>query len=168
MKPAPAFEHAHAVAKHYMNEDFFYSPVEESGPFGSDDAADTFSGFRDWREKHDDADPLLFLEEQLYSWGYPHFDLHVTEAEIILNYCHAHELGSTFLSGMDAAVVAVAFGQLYLEGKINPSVSNLAIIAIDRELSPFLLHLWDENYQLVRSGQLQKMRTVLNSISNQT
>jgi uncharacterized protein YfeS len=164
MNEGPTFKQAHPAAQKLMDEDFYYSPIEESGPFGSDDASDTFSGFQKWRVDHPTNDPLAFLEEQFHSWGYPPFDLHVAEPEIILDYCHAYELGSTFLTGMDAAIVAVAFGQLYLEGNIDTSVQALAITSIQRQLSPYLLQLWDIEYQPVRLEQLNKILMVLNRV----
>jgi uncharacterized protein YfeS len=32
-----------------MNEEFYWSPIEETAPFGNDDGADIYAGFKDWR-----------------------------------------------------------------------------------------------------------------------
>lgn len=39
------FENAHPWAKRFMNDAFFFSPIEETAPFGSDDGADAYAGF---------------------------------------------------------------------------------------------------------------------------
>jgi uncharacterized protein YfeS len=164
MNDSPCFDQAHPRAQRIMVEEFYYSPTAESGPFGSDDALDTFADFAQWRPDHPADDPLAFLEEHFGSWGYPPFDLHTEEPEKILDYCHAHELGSTFLSGMDAAIVATAFGQLYLEGRIDTPLQALAITALNRQLSFYLLQLWDEPYRPTRQEQLAKLLRSLHQV----
>jgi uncharacterized protein YfeS len=66
------------------------------------------------------------------------------------------------MSGIDAAIVAIAFGQLYLEGTIDKGLKETAKTAIMRELIPELLALWDETYKVKRETQLKKMLAVLN------
>ncbi|MEO5603322.1 MAG: hypothetical protein ABIR06_20550 [Cyclobacteriaceae bacterium] len=39
---------AHPKAKTLLTKDFFWSPSEETGPFGSDDGSDCFHGFMEW------------------------------------------------------------------------------------------------------------------------
>lgn len=160
----PAFKQAHPRAQQLMDEDFFYSPIEESGPFGSDDGADTFAGFARWRTSNSFTDPLAYLQQQLNEWGYPPFDLQDSDPEHIRRYMEQHEMGVTFLVGMDAAIVAVAFGQLYLEGTVDESLNALGKISLNRQLHPEMLLLWDEVYQPVRSEQLGKMLSVLNRV----
>jgi len=164
MNDSPSFDLAHPRAQEIMAEEFYYSQIAESGPFGSDDASDTFAEFARWRPDHPADDPLAFLEKHFGSWGYPPFDLHTTEPEMILDYCHAQELGSTFLSGMDAAIVATAFGQLYLEGCIDKPLQTLAITALNRQLSFYLLQLWDEPYRPTRQEQLAKLLRSLHQV----
>jgi len=48
----PNFETAHPTARRLMNEEFCFSPIEESGPFGSDDGADAHMQFADWYAGH--------------------------------------------------------------------------------------------------------------------
>lgn len=159
----PDFKQAHPVARQLMDEDFYYSPIEESGPFGSDDGADTFAGFASWRSANPKENPLVYLQQQLLDWDYPPFDLQQQDPAIIQQYIQ-HEMGITFLVGMDAAVVAVAFGQLYLEGQIHEEVLELAKASIDRQLHPELINLWDESYRPTRQEQLSKMLGVLNRV----
>jgi uncharacterized protein YfeS len=160
----PSFNNAHPLAKQLMDEAFYYSEIEESAPFGSDDGADTFVGFSQWRPSHLQTSPLVYLQEQLIDWGYPPFNLHEEEPEKIRAFLSQNELGVTFVVGMDAAIIAVAFGQLYLEGKMEADLLELAKIAIDRELHPELLQLWDETYRPTRQEQLFKMLSILNRL----
>lgn len=160
----PNFKQAHPVAQQLMDEDFFYSPIEESGPFGSDDGADTFAGFAAWRSANSDQRALTYLEQQLDEWGYPPFDLHERDPEEIQHYMRENELGLPFLVGMDAAVIAVAFAQLYLEGMMEEELRRLAKTSLDRQLHHALIELWDESYRPTRQEQLSKMLSVVNRL----
>jgi uncharacterized protein YfeS len=158
----PTIDKAHPNAKRLMTEEFFWSPIEETAPFGSDDGADTYAGFADWRKTHKTDNPKEFLIEQIDSWGYPTFDLNETNLDKLKPYLKQSDLGSRFLSGIDAAIVAIAFGQLYLEGTVEKDFNKLAKASIKRELIPELLNLWGNDYKIVRETQLNKMLTVLN------
>ena len=68
------------------------------------------------------------------------------------------------MSGIDAAITAVAFGQLYLEGTINKDFNELAKIALQRELLPDMLAFWDNTYKIERETKLKKMLAVLNQV----
>ena len=107
---SPEIEKAHPNAKRLMNEEFYWSPIEETAPFGSDDGADTYAGFADWRQSHKTDHPKEFLMEQIEYWGYPTFDLNETNIEKLKPYLTQSELGSRFMSGIDAAIVSIAFG----------------------------------------------------------
>jgi uncharacterized protein YfeS len=40
---------SHPNARKLLTEDFYWSSIEETGPFGSDDGSDCFYGFVEWR-----------------------------------------------------------------------------------------------------------------------
>lgn len=77
---------AHPDAKKLMTEDFFWSPIEETGPFGSDDGSDAAYGFRQWRLSHKTTDPLVYLKELVASWQYPFFDWYELDTQKIKDY----------------------------------------------------------------------------------
>ena len=162
----PNFDYAHPNAKRLMKEEFYFSPIEETGPFGSDDGSDTFAGFVEWRKINKSEDLHLFLMEQIEYWGYPQFDIKETELQNLRPYLTQSELGSRFMSGIDAAIVAIAFGQLYLEGTINRDFKETAKTSIKRQLIPELLSLWDTPYKETRKMQLEKMLAVLNLVDS--
>ena len=65
---------AHSNAAVLMQEDFYWSPIEETGPFGSDDGSDAAYGFVEWRQRFPFAGPLAYLKDLIPRWGYPYFD----------------------------------------------------------------------------------------------
>lgn len=161
----PTIEKANPVAKQLMKEEFYWSPIEETAPFGSDDGADTYAGFANWRETHKTVNPKVFLKDQIDSWGYPTFDLNETNFDKLKTYLQQSDLGTRYMSGIDAAIVAVAFGQLYLEGTIDKDFKELAKTSISRELIPEMLNLWGDTYKTIRETQLKKMLAVLNQVN---
>ncbi|HYH14308.1 MAG TPA: hypothetical protein VD794_03755, partial [Flavisolibacter sp.] len=130
----PSLFNGHPKAQSLMNEAWYYSPVDDMAPFGSDDAADTYAYFKEWRSNNPQTSPKAFLLQHFKRWGYPLFDLETTEYENIKPYLEQSELGSRLLFGIDAAIVATAFGQLYLEGKVDAGMKALAKKAIQRQL----------------------------------
>ena len=159
----PTVEKAHPNAKQLMSEEFYFSPIEETAPFGSDDGADTYAGFKDWRKEHKSDNPKDFLVQQIEDWGYPTFDINETNLEKLKPYLAQTELGNRYMSGIDASIVAIAFGQLYLEGTIDKDFKETAKTAIKRELIPELLVRWGKTYKVKRETQLRKMLTILNN-----
>lgn len=160
---SPTFDKAHPKAKPLMKEDFYFSPIDETGPFGNDDGADTYAGFKDWRQTHTNENPKVFLLEQIDYWGYPKFDIHETDIKKLTLYLKQSDLGSRYMSGIDAAIIAIAFGQLYLEGTVDKDFNELAKTAIRRQLIPELLALWGDTYKIEREIKLKKMFAVLTS-----
>ncbi len=79
-------ETAHPKAKELMTEEFFWSPIEESGPFGSDDGSDAFYGFREWRQSNKNISPIVYLKQLMEDWGYPGFDWNELDTTKINEY----------------------------------------------------------------------------------
>lgn len=77
---------AHPDAKNLMAEDFFWSPIEETGPFGSDDGWDAAYGFLQWRMSNKSANPLVYLKDLIASWQYPFFDWYEMDTQKIKAY----------------------------------------------------------------------------------
>jgi uncharacterized protein YfeS len=155
-------ENAHPNARKLLVEDFYWSPIEETGPFGSDDGSDSFYGFAKWRTENKSESPVTYLTELIQEWGYPTFDLNVIDAEKISQLLR--EVDSRMLIGQDNAIVAIGFGQFVLEGKMDIDIKNLTKKAIERELTPELLNQFRADYKETRKGQLQKMMAVLEKI----
>jgi uncharacterized protein YfeS len=157
---SPTFEQAHPKAKLLMNEEFFFSVTEDTAPFGSGDGADAYVGFRNWRAVNSTENPIEFLHAQIQNLGYPPFDVMETSFEKLAPYLNQDDAGFDYITGIDAAIVAIALGQLYLEGKIEPKLKELAKTAITRELLPDMLEEWKENAP-IRELKLEKLMNVL-------
>ena len=160
---SPTFEKAHSNAKKLMADSFFFSPIEETAPFGSDDGSGTYANFQSWRKTHPQESLIPFLKEQIDEWGYSKFDIRETDLEKLKPYLKQDEMNIQYMTGIDQAIVALAFGQLYLEGKIDTDIKELAIISINRELLPGILQLWG-NYETTRKENLNKLLSVLNQV----
>jgi uncharacterized protein YfeS len=160
---SPTFDKANSKAKILMKEDFYFNTIDETAPFGNDDGADSYAGFKDWRLTHKNGNPKDFLLEQIDYWGYPTFDLYETDIKKLTPYLKQSDLGSRYMTGIDAAIIAIAFGQLYLEGTVNKDFNELAKTTIERELLPEILALWGDTYKIERETKLKKMLAVLNS-----
>jgi uncharacterized protein YfeS len=161
---SPTFDKAHPKAKALLKEDFYFSPIDETGPFGNDDGADTYAGFKDWRPTHLNDDPADFLFDQINEWGYPKFDIYETDIKKLTPYLKESDLSSRYMSGIDAAIISIAFGQFYLEGTIYKSFKETTLIAIKRQLIPEILSLWGDTYKIERELKLNKMLAVLNQV----
>ena len=79
-------ETAHPKAKALLSEEFFWSGIEETGPFGSDDGSDAFYGFRDWRKSNPQESPVKFLDALLSEWDFPAFNLSELDTGNISKY----------------------------------------------------------------------------------
>lgn len=160
---SPTFEKAHPNAKQLMNDTFFFNVIEETAPFGSDDGADAYAGFKNWRTTHKSESPVQFIHEQIEKWGYPEFDIKETSFEKLEPYLKQNDLGIRHMTGIDAAIVATAFGQLYLEGVIENDTKELAKTSIKRELLPEILKSWEE-HENIRQAKLNKLLKVLDEV----
>lgn len=66
---------AHPKAVKLLKDEFYWSPIEETAPFGSDDGADAFGHFQKWRLTYPKTSPLIFIRGLLdWSWKYEFFN----------------------------------------------------------------------------------------------
>jgi uncharacterized protein YfeS len=134
-----------------MKEEFFWIPIEESAPFGSDDGSDAAYGFREWRVSHTNTDPMVYLKDLIAEWNYLYFDwteLDTNEIKIyIAKEASDKGMGRIYLLGLDNAIIGTGFSELVLKGHISHDIKNLTIIAIQRELLPLLIKNYEVNYQ---------------------
>jgi uncharacterized protein YfeS len=77
---------AHPQAQALMKDEFYWSPIEETGPFGSDDGWDAAYGFRQWRLTNKTASPVSYLNELIARWQYPYFDYSEMDTTEIKEY----------------------------------------------------------------------------------
>jgi uncharacterized protein YfeS len=80
------FKSAHPNARALMKEEFYWSPIEETAPFGNDDGADASYGFVPWRTANKTESCLHYLEGLIQSWQYPYFDYREMDTTRIKEY----------------------------------------------------------------------------------
>jgi uncharacterized protein YfeS len=159
-------EKANPKAKVLLNEPFYWSPIEESGPFGNDDGSDAFYGFLEWRRANETTSPTIYLTKLIDEWGYQPFDFNELNEEKLQIYISSSKLGTRTLIGQDDAIIAIGFGQFVLEGKIDEDIKLLTKTAIKRELLPVLIETWDGDYKKTRIEHLNKMLTVVDKMND--
>ena len=81
-----SFKSAHPKAQALMTEEFYWSPGEETAPFGSDDGWDAAYGFRQWRLANKTTSPVSYLKETIERWQYPFFDYNEMDTTKINEY----------------------------------------------------------------------------------
>ena len=81
-----SFESAHPKAQALMKDEFYWSPIEETAPFGSDDGSDAAYGFRQWRLLNKNISPVVYLKELIERWQYPFFDYNELDTTKIREY----------------------------------------------------------------------------------
>lgn len=83
-------ESAHPKAKELLTDDFYWSPFEESAPFGNDDGSDAFYGFREWRFDNKSESPIKYLRKLIDEWGFPPFDWNTLDTMKISEYVNGN------------------------------------------------------------------------------
>ena len=80
------FKSANPNAQALMTDEFYWSPIEETAPFGSDDGSDAAYGFREWRLTNKTTSPVTYLKELIERWQYPFFDYNEMDTTKIKEY----------------------------------------------------------------------------------
>jgi len=80
------FKSANPKAQALMTDEFYWSPIEETAPFGSDDGSDAAYGFREWRLSNKTTSPLIYLKDLIARWQYPFFDYNEMDTTKIKEY----------------------------------------------------------------------------------
>jgi len=156
----PSLEKASPKAKVLMPDEWYYSPIDDLAPFGNDNAADTYASFYEWRKNNQSGSPKAFLLAHFKQWNYPNLDLESTDYNTFKSFLQSDQLGSRYLFGMDASIIATALGQLYLEGKIDFDIREFAVKAIKRESLPEILNTWQDLKQ-TRQKRLNDFKEIL-------
>ena len=155
-----AIENAHPIAQQLMKDEFFYSVADEHAPFGNDDGWEVLYSLKEWMPENEGVSKKQFIDWKLAAWSYPSFNYLTTDLEEGRAFAENGEIGLRLLMGIDQAIIATAFGQLYLEGKIDSDLNTIVETVIRRQLSNHFIEMWGE-HQSDRTEKLQKMLQVL-------
>jgi uncharacterized protein YfeS len=206
-------ETAHPNAKALMEDDFFWSPVDEEAPFGSDAGSDAAYGFQKWRQAQPSGSPIDYLQQFLGPWAFSPLawdDLDPEKIEAFISIAYqmsdqekaeqfqalkrqfgsggdmhgtvtltdeqlwqivensGAQIGLSYLSHIDHAIIGTAFAQFAQEGKVDSKLKYYAKTALQREMLPIVLskHLCrppiesDHRLQNQVLGVVDKMPTI--------
>ena len=148
------FENASLQARKLLKDEFYWNPTEEAGPFGSDNGSDALYAFIAWRKRNQTTPPFEFVKDLIIRWGFVNDYYEEKDPQKIA------ELVKTDKHGILArynVVIAICFGQLVLEGQIDPEMKRLALIALNRQKHPSVSELYAEDYRERRLEIINKM-----------
>lgn len=155
----PSREEAGPKAREALTDAFFWDPHDPTGPFGNDTALEVFEALRDFcdEHEHDRASPIGLLDELLARWEIANDGWDVVAEDEVQSLGEDDELG---LLVRDEAILALAFGELILRGRIDPEARRRAMLALTRGALPALLHGYGERMKK-RETRVARMREVM-------
>jgi uncharacterized protein YfeS len=155
-------ETAHPKAAQILTDEFFWDCSDENSPFGSDTGADTLAFFRVWRKEHPRSNPSEFLGQILREvFEVPDAHWNVIEPDQVREMLTGSEYD---VSVRDDAVIAVAFGQIVLEGDVEAEIKRRALSALQRQALPFVISQRGWVSSRERIERLRRMREVLGGL----
>jgi uncharacterized protein YfeS len=205
---------AHPNARILMKEDFFWSPIDEYGPFGSDAGSGAAYEFQIWRKTHTATSPIIYLKQLIDSWNYPPFawdELDTAKIKLYISApAHLDEsfiaqmiealkkqneryssmpgggkklteeqirqiainsqtnMGGSFLSSIDEAIIGTAFAQFVIEGKVDPNIKDYAAKTIQREMLPIITRQFGQPDQVkAHDDKMNKLLQVVKKMPTQ-
>lgn len=150
-------EHSHYKARAALTDAFFWDASDDTSPFGSETGRDVLEALRDFRDEQPRESPIQLLDELLARWEVENDHWNAVEAEEVQAIGEDDEYS---LLTRDEAVIALAFAQVIVEGKIDPEVRRRAVFALKRQSLPALLHAWGDR-RLLRAARVERMAAVL-------
>ncbi|XXY47141.1 hypothetical protein WME91_44775 [Sorangium sp. So ce269] len=147
----------HPRAAAALTDPFFWSLTDETAPFGNETAHETLTALRDFRDEHPKGSPLELLDALLARWEVENAHWNAVEAAEVQALGEDDEYS---LLTRDEAILALAFGQIVTEGRLDPEVRRRALLALARQALPALLSAF-EGRALERALRIDRMRAVL-------
>ncbi len=148
---------AHARAIEALTDAFFWDAGDLGSPLGGDTGRDILEALRDAREVDPRGRVVAVLDEILARWEVANdsWDV-VSEAEVQA----IGEDDEFSLLTRDEAILALAFAQIFVEGRVESEVRRRALLALTRQALPALLHGWGDK-RLERALRVERMREIL-------
>lgn len=144
---------------YFLKDEFYWSVTNALAPFGSDNGWDTLFYFYPWRRSYPRGNPVAFLNRFLKSWQVKNTGWEIVDAERALQLLKEDEFS---FESRDDVVLAVAFGQILLEGKVHPEIRRRALLAIERQSLPEIAQsVYRSDCIPERLEYLGKMRALL-------
>ena len=152
-------ETAHPQAAQSLTDEFFWDCTDENAPFGNDTGADTLAFFQVWRAEHPRSNPCEFLGEILReAFEVSDDDWNVVEPEQVRKLLDESEY-DVFVR--DDTVIAVAFGQVVLDGRVDAEIKRRAMLALQRQSLSVVIERRGWVSPQERIERVRRMREVL-------
>ncbi len=133
--------HPH-FAKHFT-ESFYYDCGDEEAPFGSDEGSDALALMSEKLRKKGNLDFADFPRHIIeYEWNMKYIPAVTLDEDEIKKLIKIDEMNMT---QSDMITYAVAFGQIKLTGKLDPTLKQRAIQSMKRIKITAKLMQWGEN-----------------------
>lgn len=151
-------KNSHPTAVAILTDDFYWNELADNSPFGNDSGNDTLKLFQKWREKNWMETPIIFLDRLLKDWEVTNDFWNVTDASEAQKLLEQDDF--SFIE-RDEVIIALAFGQLLLAGKVDAELKRRALLAIERQSLPAIIKFVWGDYPEERVIRLKKMKSVL-------
>lgn len=150
-------EDSHPRARAALTDAFFWDTSDPCSPFGDETGREVLEAFRSYRVEEPRGDALALLDELLERWEVASESWDAVDADEVQAIGADDELG---LLVRDEAIIALAFAQIVVEGRVDPEVRRRAILALARQSLPALVHGWGDRAR-ARTERVERMRAVL-------
>jgi uncharacterized protein YfeS len=156
-REAPLPEEAHPKARAALTDAFYWDAGDPCGPFGNDTALEVYEALRELRDDDPSGSAIALLDALLAGWEVANEGWNAVDPDEVQALGADDELG---LLVRDEAIVALAFGDLILTGRVDSEVRRRAMLALSRQALPALLHGFGERMK-AREERVAKMREML-------
>lgn len=157
MSAAPLRDEAPPRVREALADDLFWDAADPTGPFGNETAQEVYQALEGLREDDPHNSPIPLLNALLEGWEIESAGWDVVEEGEV------QALGAEDETGLllrDEAILALAFGDLALTGRVDPEVRRRALLALARQALPALLHGFGDRMK-AREAAVGKMREAL-------
>lgn len=148
---------AHARAREALTDAFFWDASDPTAPFGGDVGLEVIEALRDARDEDPQGDLVALLDELLTCWEVASERWDVVDEAEVQAIGEEDELG---LLLRDEALLALAFGQIVVEGRVDAEIRRRALLALRRQSLPALLYGFGDRARQ-RAERVERMREVL-------
>jgi uncharacterized protein YfeS len=149
---------AHLKARARLNKAFYWDEGDPTSPLGNETGRDTGVAYAEWCRDKRRAGVRRFLEQLMQGWGLADTDWDILDVERLQSQLQQDAFQ---ILTRDDMVLGMAFAQMILEGKIDPEVKRIAILAVERQSLEVVIacRSWEDPKQ--RKKRLKHMHEVL-------